>query len=599
MKTHRPRTLRVVLLAGALAMAAGCASPFDNPGPDMALRRSILEQVRRELAPPTQGPGDVNPTRETSVERFVRENNLQPWLAELNKLAGPDSYDYAQSALPAGNDLEGRPQQALGLSLEDAVRLTVKNNLQVQFARLSPAITEQQVQQAEAAFDWVFFSNFEAQSLDQPTTDRSTIATSLRDVYRQEQSVTSTSGFRRQLISGGEFTFQHRVRWSDVEEGSTFFRPNPGDTVETTFQFDQPILRNFGSDVALAQVRLAQNSEREAITRLRSELITRVLETEREYWRLVQAHRDLLITQRLLERGEETLRQLRIRMGMDAKNAQVATASSRVEDRRANVIRAQNVVRRSSDRLKALINDPDVPVTSELLLLPADAPLDDAIRYSLADAMATAVQNRPEVDQAILSIDNATIRKVVADNARLPSLTLRLQTRINALNDDFRSAYADEIDRHYIDYLVGLFFEVPVGNRAAEAVFRQRSLERQQAVISFRNTVQQIALELKNAIDNLATNYIVIEQQRTGRLASAESLRALVAENETIAGRTIERLELQLNRQEGLAAAERAEIQAIVDYNISVAELHAAMGTLLERNRIEFVVPDNPGRTGG
>lgn len=565
----------------------------------MALRRSILEQVRRELAPPTQGPGDVNPTRETSVERFVRENNLQPWLEELNKLAGPDSYDYAQSALPAGNDLEGQPHRALGISLEDAIRLTVKNNLQVQFARLSPAITEQQVQQAEAAFDWVFFSNFEAQSLDQPTTDRSTLASSLRDVYRQEQSVTSTSGFRRQLISGGEFTFQHRVRWSDVEERSTFFRPDPGDTVETTFQFDQPLLRNFGSDVALAQVRLAQNSEREAVTRLRSELIARVLEAEREYWRLVQAHRDLLITQRLLERGEETLRQLRIRMGMDAKNAQVATASSRVEDRRANVIRAQNVVRRSSDRLKVLINDPDVPVTSELLLLPVDAPLDDAIRYSLADAMATAVQNRPEVDQAILSIDNATIRKVVADNARLPSLTLRLQTRVNALNDDFRSAYADEIDRHYIDYLVGLFFEIPVGNRAAEAVFRQRSLERQQAVISFRNTVQQIALELKNAIDNLATNYIVIEQQRTGRLASAESLRALVAENETIAGRTIERLELQLNRQEGLAAAERAEVQAIVDYNISVAELHAAMGTLLERNRIEFVVPDNPGRTGG
>ena len=42
-----------------------------------------------------------------------------------------------------------------------------------------------------------------------------------------------------------------------------------------------------------------------------------------------------------------------------------------------------------------------------------------------------------------------------------------------------------------------------------------------------------------------------------------------------------------------LTQAERDEIGALVDYNTAIAALHAATGTALERNRIQFVVPDS------
>ena len=61
-------------------------------------------------------------------------------------------------------------------------------------------------------------------------------------------------------------------------------------------------------------------------------------------------------------------------------------------------------------------------------------------------------------------------------------------------------------------------------------------------------------------------------------------------------GYSIEQLETELNQQERLSNAERDEVQALVDYAVSLAESHQAMGTTLQRNRVDFVVPDVVGR---
>lgn len=583
--------------AATIILAAGCASPLQDRSADGALRRAMFESIRQELTPPIAAPQGLLTTRPITVSQFIEDLALEGRIEELNALAGPDAYNYDASSLPLGTDLQGRTPVTVGITLEEVIRMTVENNLQVQFARLSPAITQTQVERAEAAFDWTFFSNLEWEKLDQPIVDRSTTVSGLSEDFRQEEIVTSTSGFRRNLVSGGQFTFQHRLRWANTRDTSSFLAPDPAKSLETTFQFDQPLLRGFGSDLTMAQIRLAQNAEREAISRLKGDLIRMTLEAEREYWNLVRAHRQLLILQRLVVIGQEVYEQVKARARMDAVPAQISEAAARVEDRKTNVLRGANELRRSSDRLKALINDPRLVVSSEVLLLPMDAPADEPVRYSIADALATALEHRPEIDQAILSIDDASIRKVVADNARLPRLDLRLQMRLNALRDDFQSAYYQTWDRKYIDYVAGVFFEYPIGNREAEAEFRQRVLERQQAVISFRNTVQQVALELKNSLDNTVTNYQLIEQSRIARITAAEGLRAFLAEKRTIAGFTVERLEIELNRQERLAAAEQQEVQALADYQVSIAELYAAMGISLERNRIEFVAPDNPGLT--
>src|SRR5690606_16267473 len=103
--------------------------------------------------------------------------------------------------------------------------------------------------------------------------------------------------------------------------------------------------------------------------------------------------------------------------------------------------------------------------------------------------------------------------------------------------------------------------------------YQERRFEQMQSVISYRNTLQNIALEVKNALYDVVTNYALIEQTRAARVAAAENVRTLLVEEELIRGYTVEFLDLKLRRQEALAAAEQDEIDALIQYNSSLARL--------------------------
>jgi outer membrane protein TolC len=133
--------------------------------------------------------------------------------------------------------------------------------------------------------------------------------------------------------------------------------------------------------------------------------------------------------------------------------------------------------------------------------------------------------------------------------------------------------------------------EQPIGNRAAEAAYSQRRMERQQAIISFRNTIQGIESEVIAALQDIQRGYERIEQRGSARVAAAEDLRQLQVEEETLQSITPEFLNLKLQRQQSLAAAEQQEITAVVLYNTAVARYYAATGTALSRNQIQFDVP--------
>ncbi|MBK7403967.1 MAG: TolC family protein [Phycisphaerales bacterium] len=560
---------------------AGCVSPLDHDR-EQALRRGVLDTVRQEVADAELRPDPRTATRATEPLP-VR----QDFMPELEKMAGPASRDFA--SVNYGEDLMGGQARTVGVSLERAVHAAVQNNLELQFARLAPAISEADVVSAEAAFDWVFFNNFNWTDRDQESPTTSLGITNGRD---QRQVVNNATGIRRPLESGSRFSVQQELIYTDFETRGLTYSPDPATQAALTLQFDQPLLRNFGSDVALAQVRLNRNAERDAVAKLRIQLIQKITQTETTYWELVRAQHDVVILSRLLERGIKTRDQLDVRLnsGLDVPPSQLADAVARVERRKIDVFKARDAVREASDKLKVLMNDPDLPVGTETLVTPLDQPVDEAMSYSLLDSLTTAVQRRPEIDQAVLSIDNTSIRQTVAANQRLPQLDLQVQTRFQGMASAL-GAVSDEFDGRFVDYVVGLAFEQPIGNRAAEATDVRRRLEREQAVISYRNTVQQIVRDVKSSLRTVLTNYQIIGTARSSRITAADSLRALEVENDLIRDRSSERLELEFNRQEALASAERSEIQAITDLNSSVAQLYASMGTSLERNSIKLAIP--------
>lgn len=573
----------------------------------------MVYSVQREIDAARGGqqeaqPIELSPTtdltkldiREDHLEQIQREFSTDGYTKELQE---SDPHDDPIAGL-IGMDLLGRDTVLVPVSLQGVVQASVAGNLDVEFAQYGPAISQAQLVEAEAVFDWTLFGSAEGRDTINPQTSAAGFGTGV--IRNESDSATATLGVRRSLTTGGSLSLQHDLGYTNVE--SSFFGaadPNPSNSSSFVLGYDQPLLDGFGRDRVQAGIYLARNAERSAVAGLKNQLIASASDTERAYWQLVLAYKQVIIRAKLLERGIEVRDDIKARRVQDARQAQVADAVARVERRRSDLLTAKTTLRNASDNLKRLMNDDRIPVGSEILLVPGDDSAVETLSISLLDAIDTGIQHRPEVEQSILGIDDSTIRENVARNAKLPTLNLTAQARMLGLADSISDGYDDAISNRFIDdWLIGLTFEQPIGNRAGEAGFRRARLERMQSIVGYRRTIQGIVLDIKNALNAVVTNHALISQSTLSRVAQGEALRALIVEKElTNAGYSVERLNLELNQQESLANAELAEAQALVNYNSAMVDLYQAMGTTLDRNRIDFIVPDanqlNPGESVG
>lgn len=581
----RQSYLRECAGASIVALLAGCSSPFQEQATE-DLRRSIVDSAERELRPARAAP------EPRQVEREVAELDIPPErMEELREMAGP-ARNEADPILPLEENLLGDETATAALSLEQAIATSVRNNLDVQQARIVPAIDSANLVAAEAFFDWVFFADGRWRATDEPRQRPIVNNVPVGAAGNVVDETGFTMGLRKSLTSGGTLSASIGQTHLNSRTPGISLEPDPANQVFAELTLDQPLLRGFGSDVALSEVRLARNTERSSMFELKGTLIDTVTAVEEAYWDLAERQAILKIYRRLLERGYETYEVLKSRRDFDVKPSEISDAVARIEQRKGFILIAENDLRDASDRLKLLMNDPDVSVGTEVQFIPVDEAIDEPIRYSLLDSIATAIENRPLVNTALLSIDDASIRATVAENGRLPMLDLRMQARWNGLDSDAGEAYSQIGEGQFINYLVSLQFEQPLGNRAAEARYRAAQLGRLQSVVGYRDAVQQVAFDVKEALRQVVTTYKLIEQTRTSRIAATENLRTLLVQEQFIQSLTPDFLDRKLNRQEALAQAEIDEVRSITTYNKAIARLHAAMGTALERNRIKLEIPD-------
>jgi outer membrane protein len=584
-----------------LAVVTGCSSPLERQSEkelQMAMIRAIDIEIDHAREVPSQRQLSTNldltklEIREDHLEQIDKEFSTDGYIAELRSQA-PNADEPISELI--GEDLMGRPTKLVGITLEQTIQTAIANNLDVEIANYAPAISQSILTQAEAQFDWLFFASAQYQDSIIPQAGQG-FGGSTDFIRNKSQNGNASVGFARQTNTGTTFEISNDIGYNDVD--SSFFGvppvPNPANTSNIALSVTQPLLQGFGRDFNMAEINLARNAERSSVASLKLSLIDAAAETENAYWNLVLRYKELIIRAKLLERGIEVRDDIKARRVQDARQAQVADAVARVERRRSDLLISRTALRNASDRLKQLMNDPALPVGSEELIVPREDAIEEPIAYSLLDSITTGVTNRPEMELALLTIDDSTIRQQVAKNLRLPTLDIQAQARMLGLGDSFQDAYDDSTSTRFVDdWLLGISFEQPVGNRAGEAGYRQARLERMQSVVNYRQVAQGVVLDVKNALNAVVTNSQLIEQSTLSRVAQGEALRSLIVEKElTNAGYSVERLNLELNQQESLASAEFVEAAALINYNTAIVDLYRAMGTTLERSRIDFVVPD-------
>ena len=586
-------------LAATASMAivvAGCSRPF-RAASDDPLAKVIAETAAREALPSAQDPREIALEQtETPVERA-----LAPRRGELDEL-GPQASD-AGPGLDVGPDLLGNPARESTLSLREAIVASVENNLSVQIARIDQAVSQAEVVKAEAIFDAVVFAGTGFARINEPgqrvfVTEPNTGSQVEVNPGGQDQRIfTYEAGLSQFLPSGGTVSVTAGGSRNDNLLAGLTLSPNPAWESSLTLAIAQPLLRGFGSDVNTARIALARNEDRRSLQNLRERLLGIVADTERAYWNLVLARQELVIRQWLVEVGEDVRDIVERRQQLDVTLADFADAVATVESRKADVIRAERRVAIAVDELKRIINDPRFPLGSEITIVPSDWMVSTPLQYSLPEALATAIRESPAVQKSVLAIDDASIRELVADNGRLPQLDLAAEMAYFGLSGDFGPAWSELGEASFIDYVVGVQFSQPIGNRAAEAEYRQARLRRSSAVLRYRESVQDTVFAVRVALREIVAGWRLIAQARSFRIAQAENLRALAVLERTRASLTPEFLNLKFQRQTGHALAQVEEGEALVTDNGASAELQRAMGTGLAMNRIELATPDASAAT--
>jgi outer membrane protein TolC len=489
---------------------------------------------------------------------------------------------------PATGPAIGTHETTVRMSLREIIQRAVANSSDVKVAGYQPAIDETRVTEAEARFDPTFFANFQY-SLDRilaPTPDNpGIIPTGAGPGQTWFRTYSSQIGVRQDLETGGRLEMRYEPRYTRRSPFNTVDTINPFWTSDLTLQITQPLLRDFGADVNRARIVINRNNQKISLLDFRDALEKNVGDIEEAYWNLVNATAEVRIFEELLNRTLTTGQILYNRRTQDVGRVQMSQANSSIEQRRTALIRSRARVRDLSDQLKALMNDPQFSVTNNTLILPADAPAEEQIQFNLEDQINTAMEHRFELGQQQLRADNAGIAADVAKNNLLPQLNFVGSVGTTGLGQSWGTAIEDDSISH-LEYTAGLQLEIPIGNRAARAIWKRAQLQRLQAIEQYRALVEKVSLEVKQAVREVDTSYTEIAGFRAARFAADDALRAVEERERANEALTPEFVNRKLDLQQQLAEAERAEAQSVARYQVALSKLERAKGTLLRYNNI-------------
>jgi len=486
------------------------------------------------------------------------------------------------------------------LTIEQAIIRTLANSPEIRVVSFDPSIAKQEITKAAAEFDPTVFGRGNYQQGDNP----------VNSIYVPGQSDTRLleSGIKQRTTMGSEWSVSYAITraWDDLAGRTLPTRYEP----MLVFQLKQPLFRDAWEQVNLAGVNISRLDHRTALLSFRQKAEDISTEVITAYWRLVAARRDLEVQQQLLQSSLETLHKVEGRREIDATDVQIKQAEAAAAVRQAGVLGAKKKVFDAQDALVRLMADPQMNMVSELEVVPISPPrignwlngnwLNGSNQFPITDSqspitnhqlpitklLSLALERNPAVKLAKVAIEIEDIKTAVAENQKMPRVDLTGQARTTGLARGPENAQDRLNSADFVSYGVGLTLEYPLGNRKGEAEALRAKFERKKAVSTLQNVADQVATAAKEKIRAVETSLAEIEVQKQAAQAAKIHLRALEDSEAIREQLTPEFLLVKLQAQEILAAAQRAESDAIAQFNISLAELAQTTGTVLQLHRV-------------
>jgi outer membrane protein TolC len=473
------------------------------------------------------------------------------------------------------------------LSVDEAVRLALEQNLNVQVERLNPQVQELGIRQARAAWAPVVGS-----SVSNGTTNSRPQNFFLGTGSKTTNGTFSVGvGASQQLRWGGG---SYSVSWGSGRDttNNLWDQFNPVLSSSLSASFTQPLLRNLLIDPNRLQLIVSKKNREISDIQLRQTVLTTVRSVKNAYWDLSYAVSNLAVQRQTLDLARESLKNNRARVEIGTMAPiDIVQAEAEVATREESVIVAEERVASAEDRLRALILDPATPNFWNLKLELTDQPTFQARPVDIDAAVRNALDKRTDLAQSRKSLETNDVNLKYYRNQTLPAIDFSADFRASGIGGtlkeiDFegvvpvvlsetKRSYGDALRemlrRDYPSWTVELNVSYPIGTSSAEANLARARLQRQQLDTSLRNQELQIASQVRDAGRQVNTNLKRVEATRVSRQLEERKLEA--EQKKFAAGMSTSYFVLQAQRD--LAAARNAELSAVLDYNRSLVDFEA------------------------
>ena len=476
--------------------------------------------------------------------------------------------------------------EPIQVSVEDLLVRSLQHSSQVKVFSELPLIRETSVVEADAAFDWHGFLDSRWDDISDPVGNSLTVGGGQSRF--DDHNISASAGARKRTLYGGQLEMAQRFGWQD--NNSTFFVPDQQGTSRLVLSYTQPLMRGHGKMYNNSLKVLACIDTDIAKDEFQRQLQSHLLEVARAYWGLYLERGVYAQKLRAFSRSQEVYDRLQRRSEIDAFESQLISAEAEVKSRGSDLKRSLAAIRNAEDRVRALVNDPTLD-NEQLELIPVDSPTSMAFLVTMEEALATAVQMRPEVNQALKQLKAASVRVNMSKNELMPALNLVTETYVSGLRGDGQigQAWTDQFGVGAPSYSVGLQYEVPIGNRAAKSRHTRRNLELRQLTNQYATTVQTLKLETRVAVREVETSYDELDTKLSALNAMKSKADYILRRWELMPGDGRSGsyvLEDLLAAQSQLARAENEYLASVVTYNLALMNIKRATGMLLQHEQV-------------
>src|SRR5215204_4993486 len=531
-----------------------------------------------------------------------------------------------QKPMPALDRVGVDMNQQRPLALREALSMALENNKDIEVARENVRIAEFDLLGATGVYDPRLSTTAFYERAENPI---SSFLSGGQNGSTVQSDYTANARLEGQSpVLGGNYRFDFSsIR---LTTNNQFTALNPQYPTALTFSYTQPLLRGLRFDNSRRQIEIARKNLSLTDSQFRQRAIDTITNVQRAYWDLAFALRSLQVQRDAVSVARTQLEHNK-RLVQEGQLApiDVVAAEAQISTYEQGVFNALEEVSRAENSLKNMIAENQKAAMWTESLVPID-PVDLAVpEVSLDEALKTAMENRPELQQSsvireINQIDQRYFKdqtKPAIDLVGTYGLTglagsistsgvnpftassLQVRQRVDELSllagleplpvvppqtfspellGGYDKSLQNLLANRYNNFKVGVQISLPLRNRTAEAQLGRSLVEGERIGTQRQQLEQTIQVDVRNALQAVRSSEARLRAAVATREANEQQFSS--EQRKLDAGQSTTFLVLE--RQTDLTEARGLELKAQTDLNKAIADLQRATGNALRVNSI-------------